>query len=65
MVQDGADKWRAILLIDECDVFLERREKKDIERNAVVSGILISRGQCSSVIHTDCEYARAFLRKIE
>ncbi|KAI8180864.1 hypothetical protein K4K54_008114 [Colletotrichum sp. SAR 10_86] len=32
-----ADKWRAILLIDECDIFLERREKKDIERNAVVS----------------------------
>ncbi|KXH29352.1 hypothetical protein CSIM01_01080 [Colletotrichum simmondsii] len=35
-----ADKWRAILLIDECDVFLERREKKDIERNAIVSAFL-------------------------
>ncbi|KAF4843503.1 Protein MSP1 [Colletotrichum siamense] len=35
-----ADKWRAILLIDECDIFLERREKKDIERNAVVSAFL-------------------------
>ncbi|KAF6842178.1 hypothetical protein CMUS01_03355 [Colletotrichum musicola] len=35
-----ADSWRAILLIDECDIFLERREKKDIERNAVVSAFL-------------------------
>ncbi|KAK2025269.1 P-loop containing nucleoside triphosphate hydrolase protein [Colletotrichum zoysiae] len=35
-----ADKWRAILLIDECDIFLERREKKDIGRNAVVSAFL-------------------------
>ncbi|KAF6835456.1 hypothetical protein CPLU01_04327 [Colletotrichum plurivorum] len=35
-----ADRWRAILLIDECDIFLERRERKDIERNAVVSAFL-------------------------
>ncbi|KAF6817603.1 hypothetical protein CSOJ01_02313 [Colletotrichum sojae] len=35
-----ADSWRAVLLIDECDIFLERREKKDIERNAVVSAFL-------------------------
>ncbi|KAI3533945.1 hypothetical protein CSPX01_12426 [Colletotrichum filicis] len=35
-----ADKWRAILLIDECDLFLERREKKDFARNAIVSAFL-------------------------
>lgn len=44
-----ADKWRAILLIDECDVFLERREKKDIERNAIVSGTFMYYGRNACV----------------
>ncbi|KAH7128218.1 ATPase [Dendryphion nanum] len=30
-------KWRAILLIDECDVFLEARSAHDMERNKLVS----------------------------
>lgn len=30
-------KWRAILLIDECDVFLEARSIHDLERNKLVS----------------------------
>lgn len=33
-----AELWQAILLIDECDVFLERREAFDIARNGVVAG---------------------------
>lgn len=30
-------KWKAILLIDECDVFLESRSIHDLERNKLVS----------------------------
>ncbi|GCB17690.1 ATPase family AAA domain-containing protein 3B [Aspergillus awamori] len=35
-----AQKWRAILLLDEADIFLERREHKDIARNGIVSAFL-------------------------
>lgn len=31
-------KWEAVLLIDECDVFLEQRTISDLERNKLVSG---------------------------
>jgi SpoVK/Ycf46/Vps4 family AAA+-type ATPase len=30
-------KWRAVLLLDECDVFLEARSAHDLERNKLVS----------------------------
>jgi ATP-dependent 26S proteasome regulatory subunit len=30
-------KWNAILLLDECDVFLEARTSHDLERNKLVS----------------------------
>lgn len=35
-----AEQWRAILLIDECDIFLERRNFSDIARNGVVAAFL-------------------------
>ncbi|GLA83351.1 hypothetical protein AtubIFM56815_007543 [Aspergillus tubingensis] len=35
-----AQRWRAILLLDEADIFLERREHKDIARNGIVSAFL-------------------------
>jgi hypothetical protein len=35
--QRGAD-WGAIILIDEADVFLEKRQVKDLQRNSLVSG---------------------------
>jgi hypothetical protein len=35
--QRGAD-WGAIILLDEADVFLEKRQVKDLERNSLVSG---------------------------
>jgi len=37
--QRGAD-WGAIILIDEADVFLEKRQVKDLQRNSLVSGKL-------------------------
>lgn len=30
-------KWKAVLLLDECDVFLEARSTHDLERNKLVS----------------------------
>ena len=30
--------WGAIILIDEADVFLEKRQVKDLRRNSLVSG---------------------------
>lgn len=30
-------RWKAVLLLDEADVFLARRDKSDLERNAIVS----------------------------
>ena len=32
-----AEKWKAILLLDEADIFLERRATRDIQRNGIVS----------------------------
>ncbi|QIX01351.1 hypothetical protein AMS68_006868 [Peltaster fructicola] len=32
-----AEKWGCVVLLDEADVFLARREKSDIDRNALVS----------------------------
>ncbi len=37
MILDVAHTWGAVLLIDEADVFLEKRELHDIGRNALVS----------------------------
>ena len=37
-----AYRWRCVLLLDEADVFLAKREKGDIERNGLVSGQLYS-----------------------
>ncbi len=37
-VLELSTKWGAILLIDECDVFLEKRTTSDLERNKLVSG---------------------------
>jgi hypothetical protein len=34
---DLASTWKAVLLIDEADVFLERRSLHDMERNSLVS----------------------------
>lgn len=33
-----AYKWGAVMLIDEADVFLEKRMDNDLKRNSLVSG---------------------------
>jgi AAA+ superfamily predicted ATPase len=35
-----AEKWNAVLLLDEADVFLEQRSCHDVHRNALVSVFL-------------------------
>lgn len=35
-----AQRWNAIVLLDEADVFLEARDKTDIQRNAIVGSFL-------------------------
>ncbi|KAI9886311.1 MAG: hypothetical protein M1823_001868 [Watsoniomyces obsoletus] len=37
-----AEEWRAILLLDEADIYLERRSRQDLKRNSVVSVFLRS-----------------------
>ena len=32
------ERWGAILLLDEADIFLESRTESDLERNSLVSG---------------------------
>lgn len=39
-VLELASKWNAILLLDECDIFLEARSTADIRRNRLVSVFL-------------------------
>jgi len=36
-ILDMASTWKAVLLIDEADVFLERRSLHDMGRNSLVS----------------------------
>lgn len=33
-----AEAWNAVLLVDEADIFLERRQNRDLSRNDLVSG---------------------------
>lgn len=37
LVLELASKWNAILLLDECDVFLEARTTADLRRNRLIS----------------------------
>ena len=39
-VLEKCAKWKAILLLDEADVFLEKRSLSDLDRNALVSSFL-------------------------
>lgn len=44
-----AHKWGAVMLIDEADVFLEKRMESDVKRNSLVSGKPSSQTTWSSV----------------
>jgi len=36
-----AEAWNAVLLVDEADIFLERRQNRDLARNGLVAGKFI------------------------
>jgi SpoVK/Ycf46/Vps4 family AAA+-type ATPase len=37
LILELSHKWDAVLLLDEADVFLQKRDNKDVKRNALVS----------------------------
>jgi len=55
LIFERASKWKAILLLDEADVFLERRAEHDLNRNALVCVFLRTRAfhtvVCQIVVH--------------
>lgn len=40
MILDITRRWRCVLLIDEADIFLYKRDENQLERNAIVSVFL-------------------------
>lgn len=45
-----ATSWGAVLLIDEADVFMERRSTADLERNSLVAGKLLKPHKCENSV---------------
>jgi hypothetical protein len=39
-IQDIAYKWKAVLLLDEADIYLEKRDTSDLSRNAMTGVFL-------------------------
>lgn len=58
-VLELSTKWGAILLIDECDVFLEKRTTADLERNKLVSGKMSFLSFASLVLLREADSPRA------
>ncbi|KAF2733347.1 P-loop containing nucleoside triphosphate hydrolase protein [Polyplosphaeria fusca] len=52
-VLEISTKWGAVLLIDECDIFLEQRTVSDIERNKIVAVFLRLLDTAYNLIHYD------------
>lgn len=42
LVLELTSKWNAILLLDECDIFLEARTTAEIRRNRLISSEFLS-----------------------
>lgn len=59
-ILDLASTWRAVLLIDEADVFLERRSLNDMERNSLVSIFLRTLEYYSGILFMTTNRVRTF-----
>lgn len=57
---DLAGAWKAVLLIDEADVFLERRSLHDMERNSLVSIFLRTLEYYSGILFMTTNRIRTF-----
>lgn len=57
-------KWNAVLLVDECDAFLQKRSREDPERNVVMSSknYFFLRNCCD---RSRADLFTAFLQKLE
>lgn len=55
-----AGRWRAILLIDEADVYMEQRTMQDLVRNNLVSIFLRNLEYCQSVIFLTTNRVQTF-----
>lgn len=54
-----AVSWGAVLLVDEADVFMERRSTSDLARNSLVASKLKSLPHDSSLIRVKASFARS------
>ncbi|KUL88915.1 hypothetical protein ZTR_03489 [Talaromyces verruculosus] len=59
-----AEAWNAVLLVDEADIFLERRQNRDLGRNGLVSGMAL-RFDGIYCFRTANPEILAFLRRME
>ncbi|OAQ80029.1 AAA family [Purpureocillium lilacinum] len=57
---DLASTWKAVLLIDEADVFLERRSLHDLQRNGLVSIFLRTLEYYSGILFMTTNRVRTF-----
>ncbi|KAF6820894.1 AAA family ATPase [Colletotrichum plurivorum] len=57
---DLASTWKAVLLIDEADVFLERRSLHDMQRNSLVSIFLRTLEYYSGILFMTTNRVRTF-----
>ncbi|KAL8792691.1 MAG: hypothetical protein Q9195_004751 [Heterodermia aff. obscurata] len=57
---ERARLWDAIILIDEADVYMERREVQDLTRNSLVSGFLRAMENCQSILFLTTNRVGAF-----
>lgn len=55
-----AERWRAILLIDEADVYMEQRAPQDLVRNGLVSVFLRNLEYCRSVVFMTTNRVKTF-----
>jgi SpoVK/Ycf46/Vps4 family AAA+-type ATPase len=54
-----ANDWDAIVLLDEADIYLERRATNDLKRNSIVSGELCVTGICYQLLTKATVFLRA------
>ncbi|KAL8827476.1 MAG: hypothetical protein Q9170_007000 [Blastenia crenularia] len=57
---DRAKLWDAIILIDEADIYMERREVQDLTRNSLVSSFLRAMENCQSILFLTTNRVGAF-----
>ncbi|KAL8859320.1 MAG: hypothetical protein Q9178_004258 [Gyalolechia marmorata] len=57
---ERAKLWDAIILIDEADIYMERRETTDLTRNSLVSSFLRAMENCQSILFLTTNRVGAF-----